>query len=192
MQLVFKAKHFKLTKKIKKYIQNKLLKFDRSLPKSTFVEINLEDIYGPKGGKDKKVHLSVDIPGEKFIHLEEKTSDIFVSIDMVIKKFARQTRKIKSKNLAKRGQKIRSTITSVVGWIPSKIASRIRPQKSFEMEVVKRKEFNLSNPLNEEEAISEMNKLGHDFYYFKNKSTNKLTIVYRRKRGGYGTIEPKQ
>jgi len=216
MQIVFKTRHFKITRRVKIYLQKKLAKFEHWLPEATFIEITLEDIYGPKGGKDKKIHLSIDIPGERFIHLEEKTSDIYASIDIVIKKFNRQIKKIKGKTIASRSRirKVLGSVGGVIGWVPTKLAARFRPKRPVstrdqsrlgnraqtdqaeaekeETGVVKRKKFDLSSSITEEQAIEEMNALGHDFFYFKNKATDKFTVIYRRKRGGYGTIEPKE
>ena len=180
MQIVFKTKNFKLTKKIKKYIQDRLLKFNRQLPDSTFIEINLEDIYGPKGGKDKKVHLSVDTPGEEYLHLEEQTSDIFASIDLVFKKFAQKIHKVKGKFLAKRRkQRFKETFSRVTGWMPKNFALNLTFKKTKNNLKIEKEIRKISEILDDLGALEKLKKSGKSFYLFRSRDTKKLNLICR-------------
>lgn len=190
MQIAFKTKNFKLTKKVKKYIQDKLLKYNRQLPPNTFIEVNLEDIYGPKGGRDKKVHLSVNVPGEEYIHLEEKTSDIFASIDLVFKKFAKKIRRAKGKFITKRRkQKMQQTLGRVTGWIPKSTAFKLPFKRKARDSQIEKEIREISEILDEEAAIEKLKSSTSPFYLFRDRDNQKLNIIYREKRGKYKIIE---
>jgi putative sigma-54 modulation protein len=115
-----------------------------------------------------------------FIRAEETTDDMYTSIDMVIDKLERQIRK----NKTKLGKRIRQE-----SLIPDnfQIEEKIEEESSFK--IMKSKRFAMK-PMNVEEAILQMNLLGHNFFVFSNGDTEEVNVVYRRKDGNYGLIEP--
>ncbi|AGC69345.1 ribosomal subunit interface protein [Thermoclostridium stercorarium subsp. stercorarium DSM 8532] len=114
-----------------------------------------------------------------FIRAEETTNDMYASIDMVIDKLERQIRK----NKTKLGKRIRQE---------SVIPENFDIKEDIEEEnykVVKSKRFAIK-PMDVEEAILQMNLLGHNFFVFTNAETEEVNVVYKRKDGNYGLIEP--
>jgi len=86
------VRHLRLSKEIKHYVEVKIGKFEKRLPKSSLVEIIFEDMFGPKAGKDKKVHLKVRLSENKkpALNLEEVASDFREAIDLLQEKFERK------------------------------------------------------------------------------------------------------
>jgi len=115
-----------------------------------------------------------------FIRAEETTDDMYASIDMVIDKLERQIRK----NKTKLGKRIRQESV-----IPDnfQISEDIEEEQTFK--IMKSKRFAIK-PMSVEEAILQMNLLGHNFFVFSNGETEEVNVVYRRKDGNYGLIEP--
>ncbi|NLX76732.1 MAG: ribosome-associated translation inhibitor RaiA [Clostridiaceae bacterium] len=115
-----------------------------------------------------------------FIRAEETTNDMYASIDMVIDKLERQIRK----NKTKLGKRIRQESV-----IPDNFEIKEEIEEEQNFKVVKSKRFAIK-PMDVEEAILQMNLLGHNFFVFSNAETDEVNVVYKRKDGNYGLIEP--
>lgn len=93
-------RHLKLSEDLEEYIKRKINKFKDRLPEVSTVDIVLSDEFGPKGGKDKEIDLTLTLPGKKHtIHLLERTEDFRQSIDLIQEKLKKQIDKYKKKNL---------------------------------------------------------------------------------------------
>ena len=105
---------------------------------------------------------------------------MYASIDMVIDKLERQIRK----NKTKLGKRIRQESV-----IPDNFEIKEEIEEEQNFKVVKSKRFAIK-PMDVEEAILQMNLLGHNFFVFSNAETDEVNVVYKRKDGNYGLIEP--
>jgi len=114
------------------------------------------------------------------VRAEETTDDMYASIDKVIDKLERQIRK----NKTKLGKRIKQE-----SLVPDnfQIDEKIEEENSFK--IMKSKRFAIK-PMNVQEAILQMNLLGHNFFVFSNGDTEEVNVVYKRKDGNYGLIEP--
>ena len=112
----------------------------------------------------------------------EKSDDMYKSIDLVFDKVERQIHKYKTR-LARRYRE------------ENVFSKKFREEKETfgeeEFEIVKTKKFNI-NPMSPEEAILQMNLVGHDFFMFFNSETSDIAVVYKRNDGKYGLIEMKR
>jgi putative sigma-54 modulation protein len=125
--------------------------------------------------------IEVTIPIKKHtLRAEEENSDLYIAIDLVVDKLERQIRKNKSK-LQERSTKEDQRIFAFGSY---------DEEENDDTTVVKRKNIDMK-PMDEQEAILEMNLLGHSFFVFKDCSTNNICVLYRRKDGNYGIIETK-
>lgn len=115
-----------------------------------------------------------------FIRAEETTDDMYASIDAVIDKLERQIRK----NKTKLGKRIRQE--SVV---PDNFQIHENIEEENNYRIMKSKRFAIK-PMSVEEAILQMNLLGHNFFVFSNAESEEVNVVYKRKDGNYGLIEP--
>ncbi len=175
MQLIIQGKNMEVTDRLQEYIEQKVGKLDRYLPTITEARIELS-VEGAKSAKDRQVaQLTVRSKGT-FLRAEERTADMFASIDAIVDKMYRQIVRYKGKRYGRgRGP----------GEMP--------PVEEFEEEepprIVRTKRFQVA-PMDEEEAIEQMELLGHDFFVFFNVDANGLNVIYRRKDGNYGLLEP--
>jgi putative sigma-54 modulation protein len=163
-----------VTKAINDYITSKVSKLEKYLDDND--EVEAKALISTRG-KDQKVEVTI-WSGKYNIRAEEVNPDLYAAIDLVVDKLERQFKKYRGKLTNKRSNSKEE--------IPS-----IEIEEYFEDEeqtVVRRKEVYLK-PIDEEEAITQMELLGHSFFVFKNVDTNKINVVYKRNDGDYGIIE---
>ena len=162
------------TDSIKKYIESKISKLDRYLNDDS-LRVN---VVTKKEGRNQKVEVT--IPANGFILRNESINeDLYAAVDEVVDKLERQIRKNKDKINKKRNKKIIEDF---------EIA--LEDEFTNEEKIVKRKNVELK-PIDEEEAIIQMEMLGHSFFIYKDVNTDNICVLYKRKNGDYGIIESK-
>jgi len=175
MRLIIQGKNIEVTDRLREYVEKKVGKLDRYLPTITEARMELS-VEGTKSAKDRQVaQLTVRSKGT-LLRAEERTADMFASIDAIVDKMYRQIVRYKGKRYGRgRGP----------GEVP--------PVEEFEEEpprrIVRTKRFQVA-PMDEEEAIEQMELLGHDFFVFFNVNTDGINVIYRREDGDYGLLEP--
>ena len=159
-----------VTEAISEYIKTKLSKVEK------YFEDNVEAkaIISARG-KDQKVEVTI-WSGKYNIRAEETHEDLYAAIDLVVEKLQKQLKKYKSK------------LTDTKRSAKEEYVPEIEEYFEEEETIVRRKEVFLK-PIDEEEAITQMELLGHSFFIFKNVENNKINVVYKRKDGDYGIIE---
>jgi putative sigma-54 modulation protein len=119
---------------------------------------------------------------------EEKSLDMYTSIDQVVDKLERQLKKHKGKLIHR--QRELSSRRGAAAAAPVDVESLLgEPQEAGSGRLVRTKRFAVK-PMSPDEACRQMELLGHDFYVFANSETEQVNVVYRRKDGNYGLIEP--
>lgn len=172
MKLTIRGKNLEVTAALKEYIEKRVEKLSRyfDTPFTTQVLLSVAK-------DDRTVEVTCFVDGI-VLRGVETNADMYAAIDLVIDKIVRQIHKHKTR-LAKRFRK-------EAGFKVEAPAVDI-PEETIEL--VKRKHFTVS-PMDVEEAILQMNLIGHDFFMFFNAETEVMNVVYRRKDGKYGLIEP--
>ena len=171
MKLNIRGDKVAVTKAIKDYITEKLGKLDKYFenPKSIEGKVIIRV-------KNQEQTIEVTIPTSKFtLRAEERDQNLYAAIDLVVDKLERQIRKNKTRLTSKK-----------VNNNKEFALQEIKEEKS-ESKIVRRKSVEVK-PMNEEEAILQMELLGHEFYMYKDADTNKAAVVYKRKDGNYGII----
>lgn len=172
MKCNIRGEKLKITDAIRDYVENKMSKLDKYFKAS---DVSANVLIKLKG---KKEAIEVTIPYDKHIlRNEEIHDDLYAAIDLVVDKLERQIRKNKTK-------------------INSKIKRNVIQNFEMDLEdnfeedskVLKRKKVDMK-PMDEEEAILQMEMLGHSFFVFKNADTDSICVLYLRKDGNYGIIE---
>ena len=172
MEIIIRGEKVKVTGAMKEYIEEKLKRLDKYLENSSNVRANVL----VKVHKDAQ-KVEVTIPLKSFIlRSEEYQDDFYAAVDKTIDKLERQIRKNKTRLTSKK-----------VNNNKEFALQEIKEEKS-ESKIVRRKSVEVK-PMSEEEAILQMELLGHQFYIFKDAETLKPTLVYKRKEGNYGVIE---
>lgn len=175
MKIVVHGNKVKVTSSINAYIENKIGKLDKYLENPSDYEATVSISVR---GADQTVEVT--IPLKKYILRAEDThNDLYAAIDIVSEKLERQIRKNKTRLKKKIGNK--------EDFITDFKVSRDEEEKG---KIVKRKLVE-TKPMDCEEAILQMNLLGHDFYVFNNEKTSSVCVVYKRKDSNYGLIETK-
>lgn len=186
MNYNIRGENISVTPALREYIEKKVGKLERyfDTPITSEVNINLS-VYND----EQKIEVTIPM-SHLLLRAEENHIDMYAAIDLVVNKLERQIRKHKTKVNRKFRQE---------GNAPKYVFAEIEREKAEaaveaaekedEMEVVRTKRFNLK-PMDQEEAILQMNMLGHSFFVFMNSDTNETNVVYRRNDGRYGMIEP--
>ena len=161
---------------IKSYIEDKIGKLDKYFENADDIEAS---VVIKIRGKDQKIEIT--IPAMSYtLRSEESHNDLYAAIDLTVDKLERQIRK----NKTKLNSKIKKNMIQNF---------ELELEESFEDDdqvVLKRKKIDMK-PMDEEEAMLQMNMLGHSFFVFKNTDTNSICVLYQRKDGNYGIIETK-
>lgn len=162
------------TDSIKEYIESKLDKLNKYFDSENVVATVLTK----KEGRNQKIEVT--IPTNNFtLRNESVNDDLYAAIDNVVDKLERQIRKNKDKINKKQNK----TIIHDFDYL-------LEDEFQEDEKIVKRKKLELK-PIDEEEAIIEMEMIGHNFFVYKDVDTNEICILYKRKNGNYGIIETK-
>ena len=173
MKLNIRGEKTKITDSMKAYAEEKMEKLNKYIQNSEEVEGTI--LFKVRGPKQK---IEITIPLTNYtLRVEEEGQDFYATIDTSIDKLERQIVKNKTR-LASKRNKVRNDI----------ILDFEEPEEEITDKVVKRKIIELK-PMDEEEAILQMELLNHDFYMFKNVETDRIAVIYRRKHNDYGIIE---
>ena len=173
MKHIIRSQKMGNTDAIKEYIEAKLSKLDKYFKDADDIEANvLTKVNG------RYQTIEVTIPTKHFtLRNEESNEDLYAAIDSIVDKLERQIRKNKEKINAK----INKTYIQ-------DFSQDLEDEFEQDEKVVRRKTVDLK-PIDEEEAIIQMELLGHSFYLFKDATSSKPTLVYKREDGNYGVIE---
>ncbi len=175
MKYTIRGDKLAVTKSIKDYIEEKLNKLNKYYENSEDIECKVLI-----RSKNNSQTIEVTIPLNKFIlRAEVSEEDLYAAIDLVVDKLEGQIRKNKTR-LQKRYDKVE---------IPE-MSFDFEEEEEEDLAIVKRKDID-SKPMDEEEAILQMNLLNHDFFVFKNTDEECVSVIYRRKDNKYGIINVK-
>ena len=173
MEILIRGDKVDATKAISDYAKEKLSKLDKYIDNADNVKAT---VFMKIRNHSQKVEVT--IPLKKLIlRAEEEREDVYAAIDVVVDKIERQIRKNKTK-LAKRNKDVKEIVLDIIEEEDDDNSSKI----------VKRKKIDVK-PMSEEEAIIQMELLGHNFYLFKDSNTLNPTLIYKRTDGDYGIIE---
>lgn len=184
IQVVINVRNMELSDRLREHVTKKVAKLDRYLDSLEEAKVDLTYIKSARSAKDRQVaQLTVRGKGV-LLRAEERTDDIFASVDAVLDKIYRQIERYKGRHWRGRGDgRPASAVAPDVPEIHEEVPEPIDA-------IVRRKHFVLT-PMDEQEAIEQMSLLGHeDFFIFLNAASNELNVLYRRRDGGLGLIEP--
>ncbi|MCM3663579.1 ribosome-associated translation inhibitor RaiA [Mesobacillus subterraneus] len=179
MNYNIRGENIEVTPAIREYVEKKVAKLERYFTESPNANVNVNlKVY-----QDKKSKVEITIPMKDLVlRAEELHDDMYAAIDLITDKLERQIRKHKTKVNRKFREK-----DSLKDFAP--IFTEVEQvEDEDDLEVVRTKSFDLK-PMDSEEAILQMNMLGHSFYVFTNAETNQTNVVYKRNDGRYGLIE---
>ncbi len=174
MEIIIHGDKLKVTDAMKEYIEEKLEKLNKYLENSENIRASV--IVKVKNHEQR---VEITIPLKAFIlRSEESKDDFYAAVDKTIDKLERQIRKNKTRIMSKQ-------VKTNKDFSMSAFADE---EDLDDKKILKRKKVEVK-PMNEEEAILQMELLGHQFYMYKDSETNQVAVVYKRTDGNYGVIE---
>ncbi len=175
MKISTRGKNIELTNALKDYVEEKVGRIGKYFENASIdAQVSL--------GVEKERHqveVTAFVDG-LILRGEEETGDMYASIDGVVEKIERQIRKYKTRINRNLRDKEEFSLS---------FESDETEEDDIENKIVKVKRFAVK-PMSVEEAVMQMNLLGHDFFVFSNAETDDFNVVYRRKDGNYGLIDP--
>ena len=179
MEITIRGDKLKITDSMKSYIDDKLGKLNKYLKNNDEIRANV--IVKVKNHEQR---VEITIPLKNYIlRTEETQDDFYAAIDKAIDTLERQIKKNKTRIMSK-------TKSTIYDFDMSVVEENQPEEDDVESKVVKRKKVEVK-PMNEEEAILQMELLDHDFFVFKNVDKECISVLYKRKDGNYGIIDTK-
>jgi putative sigma-54 modulation protein len=177
MRLQVKGRNLEVSEQIRKYAEDKLGKLDRLMSDPTRVELELLVEKNPSISENHVAEATVWTKGP-VLRARESSTDIKASIDQLVDKLERQVKRYREKRRE----------------APRRHAPPPAEAPPVELDdtataITKTKQFAV-NPMTPDEAVLQLELIGHDFFVFRNAESNGINVVYRRRDGHYGLIEP--
>ncbi len=179
MNYNIRGENLEITPALREYVEKKVGKLEKYFDTTPTSDVNVK-----MSVQTNKHIIEVTIPmPQLLLRAEETHNDMYAAIDLVVEKLERQIRKHKTKVNRKFRQE---------GSVKYMFKTDIEEgnEESDEIPIVRTKRFNLK-PMDAEEAALQMDMLGHNFFVFSNAESGETNVVYRRKDGKYGLIEPR-
>lgn len=174
MRVIITSKNFNASDHLKEVIEAKFEKLGKYFSKDIVANVTLST----EGGR-QKIEATINAKGTIF-RAEEETNDAYSGVDRVVDKLSSQMSRFKTK-LQRKHKDHKEFIFANMPEAPEVEAE--------EMALVRTKKFDLM-PMSQDEAIMQMELLGHTFYIFLNMESDMVNVVYKRKDGNYGLLEP--
>jgi putative sigma-54 modulation protein len=177
VRLLVKGKNVEVSEQIRQYAEEKLAKLGRQLNGPTQVELELAVERNPSIANNNVAEATVWTKGP-VLRAREASADMKASIDQLAEKLERQAIRYREKRRDHRGQRAD----------PLEVTNTT-PDEDEMPQIVKTKQFAVK-PMSPEEAVLQLELIGHDFFVFRHAETGEVNVVYGRHDGGYGLIEP--
>jgi putative sigma-54 modulation protein len=179
MQFHVRGRNLEVSDAIRSYAERKLSKLERQL-KDPRIELELTVERNPSVAANHVAEATIWTRGP-VLRAREASSDMRASIDQLVDKLERQVTRYRHQGRSRRRRAARSN-----GPAPEGMTAM---NEDVEPTIVKTKNFGVS-PMSPDEAVLQLELIGHDFFVFRNTASGEVNVVYRRRDGQYGLIEP--
>lgn len=181
VRLQVKGKNVEVSDSLYRYAEEKLGKLERHLNDTTRLELELAVEKNPSISASQVAEATVWTKGP-ILRARESSEDMHASIDLLVEKLERQVKRYREK------RQRRQIARTAAHHHPDE---EVRPVVTDESEplIVKTKQFAVK-PMTPEEAVLQLELIGHDFFVFRNAESSEINVVYRRRDSNYGLIEP--
>lgn len=198
MNIQIRSQNFKINEKLEDYATGKLERLNRYLPKIGDIYLDIERHNTRRGETLTTAQITLRHERGAILRAEEKlhgetTETVEAAINAAVDKMYRQIERFKGKNQSRKG-KSRFTATleelDLAETIPDEAYTvNDEVETDQNQDIVRRKKIELM-PMNEQEALEQMELLGHTFFVFFNAETNGVNVIYKRADGDYGVLQP--
>jgi len=184
MQVTVKGKNTEVPDKLRALAERKLAKVQRFDDRILSMDVEFSEERNPRVADAHRVEVTLTTK-HRLVRARASARDPAAAVDRVIDRLQRQVKKLKGRRVD-RTQHAESTKTLPLAASPGPAEEAAPPDTT---EIVRFKKIEMK-PMRPEEAVDRMDLLGHDFYLFANAETERVNVVYRRRGGGFGLIEP--
>jgi putative sigma-54 modulation protein len=186
MNLQISVKNMDLTPRLEKYVENKTERLDRYMPNLVDVRVDLVANNNKNAHQRQVAQVTIRDSRGTVLRAEERTDDIFAAVDAVVDKLYRRIKRFRGKRIANRRA---GAPDPLEGLEPLPAGIEAEEMEIAEGIIVRHKQFTM-RPVPPEEAIEQMELLGHDFFVFYNSDDDAVNVVYKRHDGNYGILQP--
>jgi putative sigma-54 modulation protein len=187
MELLVHGRNIEITDWIRDYVNKKVGRLERYLNQVTDARLELSQNDSRAADDRFTAQLTIWQNGN-ILRAEESTGDVLVSIDAIVDKMSEQIRRFKGRRYQNRRRQ--SAAVNAEAEIAAALVAEAEADEDDVVNIVRRKEFILQ-PLDEEEAVAQMELLGHDFFVYYDVDMRAINVVYRRRDGQYGLLQPR-
>lgn len=183
MRYIIRGENIAITEALRDYVEKKVSRIEKyfDTPPTSDINVTMRVTKGVH-----IVEVTIPMPG-LLVRAEDSNEDMYAAIDLVSAKLERQIRRHKRKINDKHRQ--RGGLSNLFVEEAKNNLENNLDEADSEIQIVRTKRFNIK-PMDAEEAILQMDMLGHNFFVFGNMNTEEMNVVYKRKDGKYGLIEP--
>jgi putative sigma-54 modulation protein len=176
------TRNLELTDRLRDYVEDKVSKLQRYLPNLDSIRVDLSESNARDNSRRMVAQITIYVP-KAILRAEERSGDVFSAVDLVIDKMSRRVERYKGrKRGSRRAQMPEATAAPAMAELDV-LDEGLSPT------IARVKEFEVSSIL-AEEAIEQMELLGHHFFLFVDAADGRLSVVYRREDGDYGVLKP--
>jgi putative sigma-54 modulation protein len=196
MEMTIHSQNLRITEALEEYARKKLEKLDRYLPNIADVRLDLERERTRRGEDGAVAQITVRHRRGAILRAEERVSgveqdDLIAALNLALDKMYRRIERFKGKRSRKGRERFSATVEEMstaeavpeFGALEEEIAVEDAPELNRRKEV-------LVTTMTEDEAVEQMELLGHSFFLFFNDATGSVNVVYKRRNGGYGVLVP--
>jgi putative sigma-54 modulation protein len=184
MDISITVHNIDLTPRLQTHVEKKMGRLDRYLPNLNAVQVDLSMQNARSAGERHIAQVTIRDTRGTILRAEERNSDIFSAVDTVVDKINKQIRRYRGKQL--RHRRATSGEAAQLEWEAAEDEDEFVPE---DRAIVRQKRFSV-RPMPADEAIEQMELLGHDFFVFFNADVEAINVVYRRHDGNYGLLHP--
>ncbi|GAF18421.1 ribosomal subunit interface protein [Bacillus sp. JCM 19046] len=187
MHYNIRGENIEVTTALREYVEKKVGKLERYFDTTPIADVNVK--LQLVNSNESSIEVTIPMP-KLLLRGEETNADMYAAIDVVVEKLERQIRKHKTKVNRKFRQEgsLKHMFKNDLEPLREEILEEDSYNDEDDLEVVRTKRFNLK-PMDAEEAILQMDLLGHNFFVFSDADSGSTNVVYRRRDGKYGLIE---
>ncbi len=186
MELSINGHNMEVTTRLEDYVEKKAGRLDRYMPTLAGVRVDLSTENARSAGERQIAQITIRDERGTILRAEERSNDMFAAIDSVIAKVYRQIQRYQGK----RKRKWRSGGGAAEGFVEGEpLPFEDEELDEEEQSIVRYKRFSMQ-PMSADEAVDQMELLDHDFFVFFNIEDNSVNVLYRRRDGNYGMLQP--
>ncbi len=187
MEVTIHARNMDMTDWLQQYVEKKVKRLERYFPQARELRVDLVHNETRAASDRYTAQLTMWANGQ-ILRAEESTGDIFASIDAAVDIMYRQIERYKGRRYQNKRRNAAAN-AALMEAAPALLEEEAVEEEETRPRIVRVKEF-VAEPMSPEEAVEQMELLGHDFYVFFNPDTKSLNVIYRRRDGNYGLLQP--